>query len=65
MFVIDGNFKAVHLCQRHPEADVYVLDGTGFMAAQAPYLKYLDQGSYTESSAEVGTEFYCNGEVWR
>ena len=21
--------------------------------------------SYTESSAEVGTEFYCNGDIWR
>ena len=45
MFIIDVNFKAVHLCQWYPKADVYVSDGTGFMAAQAPYLKYLDQGS--------------------
>jgi hypothetical protein len=43
-FVIDSNFKAVHLHQRHLEDDVYLSDGTGFMAPWVPYVRFLQGG---------------------
>ena len=41
MFVIDGNFTAMHLRQKHPENDVWLADGTGYMSQQAPYQEHL------------------------
>ena len=41
MFVINGKFTAVHLRQKHPENDVWLTDGTGYMAQQAPYQEHL------------------------
>ena len=39
--MIDGNFTAVHLRQKHPENDVFLSDGTGYMTSREPYLKHL------------------------
>jgi hypothetical protein len=41
VFVIDGNFTAVHLRQKNPENDVFLSDGTGYMTSREPYLKHL------------------------
>jgi hypothetical protein len=41
MFVIDGNFTAVHLRQKHPENDVWLTDGTGYMTQRVPYQEHL------------------------
>ena len=42
VFVIDGSFTAVHLRQKHPENDVFLSDGTGYMTSRKPYLKHLN-----------------------
>jgi hypothetical protein len=42
VFVIDGNFTAVHLRQKNPETDVFLSDGTGYMTRREPYLKHLN-----------------------
>ena len=41
MFVIDGNFTAVHLRQKNPENDVFLSDGTGYMTGRKRYLNHL------------------------
>jgi hypothetical protein len=41
VFVIDGNFTAVHLRQKNPENDVFLSDGTGYMTHREPYLRHL------------------------
>jgi hypothetical protein len=52
MFVIDGNFTAVHLRQKHPENDVFLSDGTSYMTCREPYQEHL---KIAKDRKEVGT----------
>src|SRR5277367_4615655 len=40
-FVADGNFKADHVRQKHPEADVWLSEGGGMMTKQCEYDEFL------------------------
>ena len=35
--VVDGNFTADHIKQKHPDDDVWLSEGEGMMAAWEPY----------------------------
>lgn len=48
-FVADGNFSADHLKQKHPEDDVWLLNGRGMMTAQYPYHSHLQVAKDTKS----------------
>ena len=37
----DGNFKAEHMKMKHPENDVSLFDGKGFLVERAPYEHHL------------------------
>ena len=41
MIMGDGNFKAEHMKMKHPEHDVALFDGKGFMVERAPYQHHL------------------------
>jgi hypothetical protein len=53
---MDGNFKAIHLRQKHPENDVFLSDGTGCMTKREPYSKYLQAVKDAEMDAESDKE---------
>jgi Kyakuja-Dileera-Zisupton transposase len=55
VFVIDGNFTAVHLRQKHPENDVFLSDGTAYMTGRDRYLKHLRAA---EGWVEVSVQKY-------
>ena len=38
---MDGNFQAEHMRMRHPENDVPLSEGTGFMVKKTPYELHL------------------------
>jgi hypothetical protein len=40
---VDGNFHADHLVMRHPEDDVALEDGCGFMVQTEPYKVHLEE----------------------
>lgn len=40
-YVFDGNFKAESLKMKHPEDDVWLSDGHGFMVTDRPYKEHL------------------------
>ncbi|KAG1891922.1 uncharacterized protein F5891DRAFT_1197209 [Suillus fuscotomentosus] len=44
--VMDGNFKAEHLYPTHPEDEVWLTDGKGFMVARARYWAHLAVAQY-------------------
>jgi hypothetical protein len=56
VFVIDGNFTAVHLRQKNPDNDVFLSDGTGYMTSREPYLKHLHAA---EAWVEVSPNTPC------
>lgn len=37
----DGNFKAEHMKMKHPEKDVALFDGKGFLVERAPYEHHI------------------------
>ena len=39
--IMDGNFSAQHRQMKHPEDDVRLADGHGFMVEDAPYKEHL------------------------
>ncbi|KAI6024533.1 hypothetical protein EDC04DRAFT_2869369 [Pisolithus marmoratus] len=39
--VMDGNFKAEHMHERHPDDQVWLMDGRSFMVANPRYQEYL------------------------
>jgi hypothetical protein len=41
-YVMDGNFHAEHIKMRHPENDVVIQDGKGYMVAEVPYKTHLN-----------------------
>lgn len=40
-FVFDGNFSAEQLKMKHPEDDVHLTNGDGFMVAEGRYKEHL------------------------
>ena len=40
---LDGNFKAEHMRMRHPDNDIPIADGTGFMVGTRRYKDYLTE----------------------
>lgn len=40
-FVADGNFKADHVRQKHPESDVWLSEGGGMMGKRHEYDEFL------------------------
>jgi hypothetical protein len=40
-FVTDGNFSADHLKQKHPEDDIWLLQGQGMMTGTNRYKEHL------------------------
>jgi hypothetical protein len=40
-FVADGNFKADHVRQKHPESDVWLSEGGGMMSKREEYDEFL------------------------
>jgi hypothetical protein len=55
VFIIDGNFTAVHLRQKHLENDVFLSDGTSYMTGRDRYLKHL---CAAEGWVEVSVQTY-------
>ncbi|KAI6140502.1 hypothetical protein BKA82DRAFT_4450509 [Pisolithus tinctorius] len=52
MLVMDGNFKAEHMHDRHPADQVWLMDGHGFMVTDPDYRTYLKATPHiTEKSA--------------
>lgn len=41
MFAVDGNFTAVHDRQKRPEDDVFLNEGTSFMAERDRFWEHL------------------------
>jgi hypothetical protein len=39
--ILDGNFKADHLHDRRPEAQIWLMDGRGYQVTRGAYHKYL------------------------
>jgi hypothetical protein len=42
---MDGNFQAEHMKMRHPENDIPLTEGTGFMVNRTPYELHLKSAS--------------------
>lgn len=47
---MDGNFSAEHMAMRHPEDDVSLSEGTGYMVGQTAYKTHL---SVAKEDAQV------------
>ncbi|KAI6094048.1 hypothetical protein EV401DRAFT_1807140, partial [Pisolithus croceorrhizus] len=39
--VMDGNFKAEHMCEQRPDNQVWLMDGHGFMVTNPQYWQYI------------------------
>lgn len=39
--MFDGNFSAEQIKMKHPEDDVLLSDGNGFLVTDAPYMDHL------------------------
>ena len=39
--VMDGNFKAEHMHESHPDNQIWLMDGLGYMVARLRYHAYI------------------------
>ena len=51
---MDGNFKAEHMRMRHPENDIPIADGTGFVVGTQKYKTYLAATQEEKRVSEIG-----------
>ncbi|KAF8815488.1 hypothetical protein BYT27DRAFT_7033672, partial [Phlegmacium glaucopus] len=56
-FVADGNFKANHICQKSPEGDVWLCDGSGMMPNRQEYFDFLKQAQEKSTKAPCESTF--------
>jgi hypothetical protein len=61
-YAVDGNFTADHLKQKHPEDDVWLTDGTGFIVSRNDYLEHL---KIAKTYKEVKKPLYpcCDSDI--
>jgi hypothetical protein len=46
--VVDGNFSAEHMKMQHPENDVFLSNGLGYMVEWGPYEEHLNESVVTK-----------------